>query len=167
MNCSICSREVEVTPPQDTPYSTRRGFFYSPVNKDLYHEKFWIPFYCPECGAIKFPWRAIRDIAFLYPIPVRDTFEETGQVVIPENYKEFYKKGEGVLLSIGPGYQDDKKFNPSSEQLQVGLLVQYNVEVMWSIAVEGNDGKEHAVTICGAQDIWFTKEACNVNRSDR
>ena len=133
-------------------------FSRTPTLPTLHCEKYKVPFYCLKCGAIKSPWRAIRDIAIIYPIPIKDTYKEQGKVVIPDQYKGFYKKGEGVLLSIGPGYYDDKKFHPVTNQLVPGALVRYNKDVMWAITETGVDGKEHVLTICGAQDIWFIQE---------
>lgn len=156
MNCTKCGVEVRkslIEASGDGP----QGFHWVPVNILLWHDNYKVPFYCEECGAIKSPWKPLRDIALIYPIPVKDTYAMGGQVVIPDNYKQFYRKGEGVLLAVGPGYYDTKKFCPTNPQLTTGSFVRYNPEVPWSLPVIATDDKEHILIICGAQDIWWTE----------
>jgi hypothetical protein len=128
-----------------------------PKNILLWHENYKVPFYCSKCGAIQYPWKPIRDVAFVYPIPLPDTYNPQGQVVIPDNYKQFYRKGEGVLLAVGPGFYSSKSFISTSEDLVPGSFIRYNPEVPWKVPVVGTDEKEHLIIICGAQDIWWVE----------
>jgi len=151
--CLECNTEVDVISEDEEGTN-----YYQPCDEIINAIRFNVPFYCTICGAIKFPWRAIRDIVFIYPLPVEETYREGGLVVIPDTYKEFYKKGQGVILSIGPGYYDDKKFHPIDPDLKIGELVIYNKDVPWYDVVIGNDKKEHVVVMCGAKDIWIIQE---------
>ena len=152
MNCSVCGVEVKVA------CSSEGTNHYVPADILLWHDNYKVPFHCEMCGAIQFPWKPMRDLVFLHPIPVKGTYADGGQVVIPDNYRQFYKKGEGVILATGPGYWDTKEFHPTNKELKVGSYIRYNPEVPWSLPVIGNDGKEHDITICGSNDIWWVED---------
>lgn len=107
-----------------------------------------------EEGEIHFPYRAILDRAFIFQIPPPERFGEEKLIEIPEQFRKYYKKGEGILLSIGPGYYSNEgKWHPTSDQLKPGTRVYYDKTVPWGCHVEGLDGKEYGVVICGYKDI--------------
>jgi hypothetical protein len=128
--------------------------WYEPVNSLLDAEYHNIPFYCDTCGAIRSPFKAIRDIAFIFPFSEQTTYGE-GIVQIPDSYQKFYKKGKGVLLSIGPGYYTSKGFRSVNQDLNVGCVVKFDSSVPWVLPVIGTDGKEYPIVVCGEKDIWW------------
>lgn len=159
MRCPNCGNIVKVVPSGEPTVS------YELVDKNLYHKKgdIVVPFYCKLCGAIKFPYRAIRDVVFIYPEPYP---EKVGSIYLPrdENYigggPTFRLwKPRGVVLSVGPGYWDKKKrrFVPVTG-LKVGDIVYFekNLPKAWrSFEVEGTDGKMHKVVYCGYRDVYL------------
>jgi len=108
-----------------------------------------------ELNELKFPCRALHDRAFIWPLPAPERFGEEKLIEIPQIYRQYYQNGEGILLSIGPGYWESKgKWNPISDQLKPGIIVLYNKNVPWYTFVEDLEGKKQFVVICGAQDIY-------------
>jgi len=105
-------------------------------------------------GNLKFPGRAIFDRAFIWPL-LPEKFEGKEKIIyIPENLRIYFSKGEGILLSVGPGYySDDGKWHPVTDQLKPGMKVFYDKGVPWGTYVKGLDGKKYFVVLCGAQDI--------------
>jgi hypothetical protein len=100
---------------------------------------------------IKSPLRAILDRCIIWPIPGPS---KVGAIELPDQLKEDFRKAEGILLSVGPGYySNDGKFHGTSDQLKPGVRVLYDKTVPWGTKVTGNDNKEHGVVICGVQDI--------------
>ena len=112
------------------------------------------PFFCEECLEIHFPYKPIRDIVFIYPTPPPETFKGS-QIVIPEDHREFYLDGKGIVVAVGPGYYDKKLKVFRSMQLEVGDRVIYDKTVPWVDSVIGLDGKEHVIVFCGEQDVWM------------
>ena len=123
------------------------------LNKRIDHNNYNVPFYCKECGAISFVWNPIRDLVFIWDLPLPEYYHGT-DIAIADTYKHYYKKGQGIILAIGPGYYDKKgKFHET--QLKVGDKVVYNADVPWSMRFEGTDEDFHSVVICGEQDVWL------------
>ena len=147
MKCSYCNTEIENN---------------KPINPLLYAHTYGIPFFCTFCGAIKFNYRAIRDIVFLWPIPLTRTYVEEGVVERPESSidseDEVYGRSNlGIVLSVGPGYYDNKRFHPTNT-LERGMKILYDKNVPWRTYVKDNDGKSRMVVFCGFKDIWSIVE---------
>ena len=107
-----------------------------------------------ENGNLNFPYRAIRDRVLIYPSPLPETIGEKKLVILPNFLKKYYQKGTGILLSVGPGYWDDKgKWHPTSDQMKPGIKVQFDKTVPWKYYLEGLDGREYSVVFCGYQDV--------------
>jgi len=118
--------------------------------------KFNVPFRCKECGAIKFPWRPLRDIVFMYPDEIPEKTD--GGIIVPDIVRELYREsGElynsvGTVLAVGKGYTDDRgKFRPTT--VKSGDRVNYTSSVPWHMDFEGIDGKKHKVRMMGERDI--------------
>lgn len=107
-----------------------------------------VPFYCTECGAIKFPVKPTRDIVYVWPDRPK---EKIGSIFIPNNQKKQYKSIFGKVLAIGPGYWKDGKFHPT--ELKVGDRVIFDNTVPHRVPMEGNDGKIYYIPFMGEQDI--------------
>jgi len=106
-------------------------------------------------GELKFPYRAILDRVFIWPCPPPERLGKKKLIYVPEEYQKYYQKGEGVLLSVGPGYWDDKgKWHPTSPDLRPGCLVSYDKTVPWGFFEDGLDGRQHYVVICGYRDLY-------------
>jgi len=120
------------------------------LNSDIHD----IPFFCAMCNAIKLDYWPTGDKVVIFQDRVAECFGDS-EILIPESYKEFYIKGRGVILAIGPGYWKQKGvFRPT--QLKVGQYVLYNKEVPSRIHAIANTGKEYELVLCGEQDIWMT-----------
>lgn len=107
-----------------------------------------IPFYCPECGAIKFPLKPLHDLVYVWDDPVK---EKIGSLYIPDKKAKHVQSYFGKVLAIGPGYYKNGKFIPT--ELKVGDYVAYNRSVPHRLSLEGNDGKMYPVRMFGEQDI--------------
>lgn len=111
-------------------------------------EKYNIPFKCPECGSIDFPYRPTGDKVFVWPDPEPEYYK--GTIYIPEFIRE--RDGYGVILAIGKGYYDRRgKWHPTS--LKVGERIIYDKNVPWSMEVEAPDGNKYTVVYMGEQDV--------------
>lgn len=124
---------------------------------NMYMLGFGCPFVCPDCNKFVFGPRAIRDIVFVWPIPFSEVYIEGGNIVRPaianNPVDELYGRSDyGIVLSCGPGYYDNKRFNPTSN-LQKGTRVLYDKFVPWYDYFKGYNGKPKFVVICGYKDI--------------
>lgn len=156
MKCGVCGTEIKI-------YSTGEGTCgYEPVNKKLdtsiIRHGMRAPFYCTLCGAIDFPFQAVRDVVFLYPKPAP---EKLGELYVPEgdfvggSVGEKYREPIAIVLSIGMGSRDrqNKEFIPTKGIVEVGDVVYYNKKVPWRMNMKGSDGKEHMIVYCGILDL--------------
>ena len=150
MNCKSCGTKVEVKGGKSTQY-------YEPVDKRLIASTYSIPFYCKLCGAIKFQYRAIRGVVFIWPLYKYDKrFEnKRSKIIIPESVKRSELSDIGIILSIGPGFHDKKRKDRWREVtgLSVGMKVVYDSTVPWTLDACDDNGKEHLVKICDFTDV--------------
>jgi len=107
-------------------------------------------------GKIHFSYRAILDRVFIFQDPLPEKFESKESLIkIPEQFKKFHREGIGIILSIGPGYQDDNgKWHLPSDQVKPGTRVRFDKTVPWGFDIKGLDGKMHSVIICGYTDLY-------------
>ncbi|MHA1592382.1 MAG: hypothetical protein ACTSUP_07925 [Candidatus Heimdallarchaeaceae archaeon] len=149
MKCNKCGSEIKLKAG-----STEQ---YEPVDKKLIASVYDIPFYCDNCGAIKFSHQAIRGVVFIWPMYKFDTrFEnKKSNIIIPETVIKSELSDIGIILSYGPGFYDKKNKNKWRQVagLSVGMKVIYDKGVPWGIDVEGIDGKLYHVTICDFTDV--------------
>lgn len=115
------------------------------------------PFSCEGCGTIEFPYRAFNDFVFIWPIPLPSTYIENGLIERPQSHIDATdevsgRSDYGVILSVGPGYCDNKKFYPNSF-LEQGMKVIYDKTVPWREFVETDNGTKELVVICGYKDV--------------
>ena len=135
MNCSICGGDL-------------------PVPESLLAKNLRVPFFCIQCGAIKFNFTAIRGVVFIFPAELPD---KMGSFFIPENFKEAHRGHYGIVLAVGKGYYGKKgKFCPT--YLRPGQIVYYDVGVPWKVHTAGNDGKEYEVKIMAEGDVKILVE---------
>jgi hypothetical protein len=155
MKCPKCGIEVKV-------YSSGEGTnSYEPVNEKLVAAKAAIPlpFYCDMCGAIRFPFQAVRDVVFLYPRPLP---EKVGLIYLPKeefvggSTQEKFKAPDAIVLSVGEGSidKDRKRFISTKGVLETGDHVFYNRRIPWRMKARGMDGEDHMVVFCGVLDVW-------------
>jgi len=105
-------------------------------------------------GNMHFPYRALESKAFIWPAPPPETLGELGVILIPIQYREFYAEGYGILLSIGPGYWNDKgKWFPVDPLLKPGVTVSFDSTIPYRAMLDGPDGKVHEVYRCVEADI--------------
>ncbi len=104
------------------------------------------PFYCPRCGKVDFPIRAMRSIVFIEQIGK----QEYELLHIPEQYRE--ESEFGVVLSSGPGYTDeDGDWVPNT--VKVGDIVVYDKGILWDTRVKAADGYSYPVRFMPEVDV--------------
>lgn len=147
MNCTECGVEVEETSGNED----KKFHIYVPVNRKLSAIEHNIPFCCKTCGAIKFPYQAVRDVVFIWsPDP-----EKIGNIWVPEIDAERHRTAYGIILSVGDYSYTSKgvKVRDNSGLLYTGREVIYDKFTPWKMEVEGADGKKHEVRMCGKKDL--------------
>jgi len=101
-----------------------------------------------------FPYRPLRDLVFVYPDPPPKKLGSKQLIYVPEPYRKKYHNGSGIILAIGPGYMNNKgKYHSTPSELKPGVRVMFDICVPWGMCVEGQDGKEHYVVVCGFDDV--------------
>lgn len=149
MNCPSCNIEVSAIGKTTQHYKL--------IDDKLNSHKYNIPFYCTMCGAIKFPYRAIRAIVFVWPLYEHATEyfnDNESLILIPEVLKQDELSEYGIILSYGPGVYNMKKSKwMFVTGLKVGMKVAYDNSVPWEIDIIGTDDKWHNVKICDFTDI--------------
>lgn len=112
-----------------------------------------------EKGEVKFPFRPLRDLVFIYPDPPPERLGEQQLIHIPVQYKKKYHDGVGIILAIGSGYTDDNdRFHPTPSGLKPGVRVILDLSVPWGVTVQGQDGRRYHVVLCGIADIFGITE---------
>lgn len=110
---------------------------------------------CPFIGSdgqVKSPFRAILDRCIIWPTP--PPWRLGLKIIeIPETVRESFQDSTGILLSVGPGYDDKDGWHPTSDQLKPGVKVHFDNTVPWGAQGVGLDGKTYNLVICGVQDI--------------
>jgi len=102
---------------------------------------------------VGFGYRPLRDICFIWPFPKPETLGSLGVISIPEQFKKLHKNSYGILLAIGPGYQDDKgRYHSTQPDLIPGTIVLYDKSVPWFI-IDKVDDKDTFIVMCGECDI--------------
>jgi len=108
-----------------------------------------------EKGELRFPYRSLRDLVFVWPDPPPEKLGEEQLIVLPEHLQKQYHDGVGMILSIGLGYMNDKgEYYPTPSELRPGVKVLFDIGVPWGEYVKGQDGKKHYVVLCGVADIF-------------
>jgi len=158
MKCPACGTDVLVKGDQKEGTN-----YYEPEDRHLLSDKgdIKVPFSCDLCGAIDFPFQAVRDVVFVFFKPAP---EKIGSIIIPDDDgfrggspRERLREPVGIVLSVGPGtlrYPDRAKFMPTEGVLRVGDRIYYNKGVPWKTKVENNKGEEILVAYCGVGDIF-------------
>lgn len=112
--------------------------------------EYGIPFVCPKCGGIKFPFKALNGIAFLWPKPIQ---EKLGSIFIPEASRDNFKTSLGVVLTVGKGCVEKRSGLFIEAQIVPGDVVLYDKNVPWSMQIKAPDGKDYQVNLMNILDI--------------
>ena len=108
-----------------------------------------------EKGKLKFPYRSLRDMVFIWPDPPPEKLGKKQLIYIPEYLKKRYQDGVGTILSIGLGYTNNKgKHYSTPFELKPGVKVLFDIRVPWGMYIKGQDGKKYYVVLCGVADIF-------------
>lgn len=113
-------------------------------------KKYEVPFLCKTCGDLKFPWKALKGIVFIWPeiIP-----EKQGSIYIPDRIKSIFKRSRGIVMSSGKGCIDKRTGRFVQSGLNAGDVVLYDNTIPWQIDVEATDGKKYTIDMCSILDI--------------
>lgn len=147
--CSACSNHIIVR-----PNSTK--FKFAPLNPFIDSAPYEVPFFCPQCGSIKFPIRALHDYVFIYPLEKPKTLGTAGILIKPEGPQEF--TDFGIVLTFGPGYYRRKSTFVPIRDLEVGMKVIYDKTVPWELEWRGNDNKLHLLKYMTFLDVKLVSE---------
>lgn len=107
-------------------------------------------------GELVFLYQPLRDLIFIWPLPPPERIGEVKLLHIPEQSRKQYQGGIGIVLAVGPGYQNDKgiwKSLPPPE-LKSGVKVKFDINVPWGNCFTAQDGKEYYVCLCGISDVY-------------
>ena len=107
-------------------------------------------------GVLEFPYRPLRDLVFVFPTPPPEKLGRENLIHIPDRFRKKHQDGTGVVLAIGPGYQNNRgkwECLPPRD-LVPGVRVRFDTLVPWGIIVEDSNGEHHYVFICGIADIF-------------
>ena len=108
-----------------------------------------------EKGELKFPFRPLRDLVYIYPDLPPEKLGKQQLIHIPDQFKKKYHDGVGTILAIGSGYTDNKgRFHPTPSGLKAGAIIAFDISVPWGMRVEGQDGRKYYVILCGTSDIF-------------
>lgn len=143
-NCTLCKTEIEKR-------TGDKRFKFKPKDPLLDAITYDIPFYCTQCGAIKFPLKAIHDFVFIYPL-YKDSTLGSGILSRPPTYVPDLSD-YGIVLSYGKGHYNKKgRFMPVTN-LQVGMKVIYDKQVPWEMEWDGTDNRPHLIKYMAFPDI--------------
>jgi len=107
-----------------------------------------------ENGELIFPFKPLRDLAFVWPTPPPEKLGKEGIILIPEKFQKQRHDGSCIILALGEGFMDaNGKFHATSSELKVGSRVSIDLNVPWGMYIEGQDNNKHYVIICGTEDI--------------
>lgn len=114
------------------------------------------PFWSKEEQKLKCPVRMLRDLILIWTPPVP---EKVGMIYLPDVVRENVKKKLyiGVVLSVGPGYDNGKRFYPSF--VKPGWVVYYDPNTPWQMKVRHTDGNDYELRYMGEQDVKLLVEA--------
>ena len=105
-------------------------------------------------GVLHFPIQATESKAFIWPTEPPETLGDEKKILIPKQYRQYYNEGIGILLSIGPGYWNQKgKWIAKDKLLKPGIFVAFDETVPYRTWLKGLDGVEYEVTMCVEVDI--------------
>jgi co-chaperonin GroES (HSP10) len=144
LTCSVCGDTIDLQVRNKAKMPQMVGLTSKVV------KKFKIPFKCPECGGLHFPYIALQSFVFVFGDPVP---EKIGSIFIPEMTRESLESERGTVLSVGKGYYDKqkKKFIPTT--VKPGQRVVYDKTVPWFLMVKGTDGKNYKIKYMPEADI--------------
>lgn len=150
-NCPECNSQVDIVKDADWESNGIINYFpVTPLPGPLV--KYKVPFMCTKCGSLNFPYQALRDIIFLYPVPELGNPEKIGHIVIPESIRNVKESEYAIVLSAGKEYIA-KKGKRFSVEVVAGDLVIYDKQVPWVQFVKGSDGKQKRTRFCSYADI--------------
>jgi co-chaperonin GroES (HSP10) len=106
------------------------------------------PVYNPTFNSIsRLNANPVRDLVFVWQKPI---VEKVGSIFIPEISQKWFQAEVGVVVAVGKGYLDERKFNPTT--LIPGLVVIFEKRVPWRINVCHNNVM-HELWIMGEPDV--------------
>jgi len=153
--CNECGGHLKIV--KDVDWETNNIEHTFPENETIIKviERYKIPFTCSICGSLKFPYKALNGIAFVWPKPIEEC---QGKVYIPENIRDNFKTSFGVVLSVGKGCINKKTHEFVESQVVPGSVVLYDKSIPWKMMIKASDGKEYSVDLMNILDINATVE---------
>lgn len=106
------------------------------------------PFYDKATGKMRAKWTATWDRVFAWQ---PNTPLKSGLIHIPDTVRDWHKPQIAVILSVGKGWHDDKKFYPMF--LQPGWVVIFDMRIPYHMDLENWKGEMHPIRYMGEQDV--------------
>lgn len=113
-------------------------------------EDYKIPFKC-TCGNIKFPFKALNGVAFLWPKPVEE--KTKGGFYLPSSAQDNFKTYYAVVLSVGKGVENKRTGEFVVPEIAQGDVVLYDKSIPWGVEAMDSEGNKHPVKIANIFDI--------------
>jgi hypothetical protein len=150
MNCPECSSEVEAI--KDADFEANGLTHYFPVDKKIQDKikKYEVPFICPKCGGLNFPWKALKGVVMVWPKPIP---EKIGSLYIPDKIKGIFKTSIGLVMSTGKGCKDKRTNRFVASDLFPGDVLSYDSSIPWQIEVPDSEGNKHTIDMMSILDV--------------
>ena len=116
-------------------------------------DKYRVPFRCSTCKSLKFPYKALNGVVYVWPKIIEET---QGLVIIPEIVRENFKHSIGVVLSSGKGCRRKNINEFVKSELVPGDTILYDKTIPWRSEIMGSDEKLHSVDVMNILDIHAT-----------
>lgn len=114
------------------------------------------PFWNPKTEKLECNLKMMRDLVLIWQPEIVE--KTKGGIILPEEVREDYKPKIGVIVSIGRGYYDNWKFNPTF--LKRGMVVVIDIRTPafhgnkeWRMDATDYTGKVHSLPFMGEKDI--------------
>lgn len=106
------------------------------------------PFYDKKRQRIVTNWRCTWDRVFIWQ-PLAQP--QIGSILLPDTVRAWHKPQLGVIVSVGKGWYDEKKFYPMF--LQPGWVVIFDLRTPWHTDMKNMAGERHELRYMGEMDV--------------
>jgi len=118
------------------------------------------PFWDKESKRMRCTIRMTKDLVLIWQPPAPG---KIGFIELPDTVKGWNKTTLGVVVSVGPGHTDTKKFNPTF--VKPGWVVIFDYMTPWKLDVDDITGKTHECRYMGEKDVrLLVDEDCEVEK---
>lgn len=113
------------------------------------------PFWNKDLQKMECTIRMTNDLVLIWQPPAPD---KIGLIELPDSVKGWNKPTLAVVVSVGPGYTDNKKFNPTFLRPGWVVIFDYMVPKSWRMTVNTKQGVPHECRYLGEKDVRLLVE---------